>query len=97
MELPVRPSGPTSFPEPSNQRQIAVRDAFKFAWKNYKEYAWGRDHLKPISKGFSEWMECGLTIVDSLDTILIMNLKDGKVLTWIFSIDRVRGRQKVGG
>lgn len=88
------------FGEPTNERQRAVRDAFKHAWKGYKEFAWGHDHLKPISKGwliidilikhyyftkinnlyrfvgYSEWMECGLTIVDSLDTMLIMNLKE---------------------
>lgn len=64
------------FGEPTNERQKAVREAFKHAWKNYKEFAWGHDHLKPISKGYSEWMECGLTIVDSLDTLLIMNLQE---------------------
>lgn len=48
------------FDEPTNERQRAVRNAFKHAWKNYKEFAWGHDHLKPISKGFGEWMECGV-------------------------------------
>ncbi|CAD5234666.1 unnamed protein product [Bursaphelenchus xylophilus] len=68
-------SGVITFPEP-NQRQQAIRDAFKHAWRGYKKFAWGYDHLKPISKGYSEWMQCGLTIIDSLDTMLIMNLEE---------------------
>ncbi|KAI6205433.1 hypothetical protein M3Y94_00791500 [Aphelenchoides besseyi] len=59
-----------------NDRQRAVRNAFKHAWTGYKKYAWGHDHLKPISKSSSEWMGCGLTIVDSLDTMILMDLKD---------------------
>lgn len=62
------------FEEPTNERQKAVRDGFKHAWKNYKKYAWGADHLRPISKKSSDWMSLGLTITDSLDTLLIMNL-----------------------
>lgn len=46
------------------------------AWKGYKENAWGEDELKPISKKSSSWFNLGLTIVDSLDTIYIMNLQD---------------------
>lgn len=59
-------------------RLEAVRDAFGHAWKGYKEYAWGHDELKPISKSFSEWFGLGLTLVDSLDTMWILGLKEGK-------------------
>ncbi|CEF70661.1 Endoplasmic reticulum mannosyl-oligosaccharide 1,2-alpha-mannosidase [Strongyloides ratti] len=62
------------FEEPTNEKQKAVREGFKHAWKNYKKYAWGADHLRPISRKSSDWMSLGLTIVDSLDTLLIMNL-----------------------
>uniref|UniRef100_A0A0N5AJW1 alpha-1,2-Mannosidase n=1 Tax=Syphacia muris TaxID=451379 RepID=A0A0N5AJW1_9BILA len=61
---------------PQNARQRAVVDAFKFAWKGYKTYAWGHDHLKPLSKSYSEWFGLGLTIVDSLDTMIIMGLDE---------------------
>ena len=37
-----------------------------------REYAWGQDELKPISKTHSMWFNLGLTLVDSLDTLLIM-------------------------
>eukprot|EP00118_Oscarella_pearsei_P028265 m.1786 g.1786 ORF g.1786 m.1786 type:complete len:620 (+) comp7842_c0_seq1:46-1905(+) len=60
----------------SKERQNAVVAAFKHAWKGYKTYAWGHDELKPISKSYSEWFRLGLTIVDSLDTMWIMNLHD---------------------
>ena len=41
----------------------------------YKEHAWGRDELKPISKGYETWFNLGLTLVDSLDTMLLMGLQ----------------------
>lgn len=55
----------------------AVQKAMQHAWKGYKQFAWGHDHLKPISKGYTEWMNCGLTIIDSLDTLLIMGMDEG--------------------
>ena len=65
---------------PKNARQRAVVDAMVHAWKNYKLYAWGRDELKPVSKGWIDWMGVGLTIVDSLDTLYLMGLKEGNFL-----------------
>lgn len=65
-------------------RPEAVRDAFRHAWKAYKEHAWGHDELKPISKSFSEWFGLGLTLIDSLDTMWILGLKEG-VLFHFFS------------
>ena len=58
------------------ERQKAVVNAFKHAWKAYKTYAFGHDELRPISKTFSEWFVLGLTLIDSLDTLWLMNLKD---------------------
>uniref|UniRef100_A0A1A8LIZ7 alpha-1,2-Mannosidase n=2 Tax=Nothobranchius pienaari TaxID=704102 RepID=A0A1A8LIZ7_9TELE len=65
----VVPTGPAD-------RLEAVRDAFRHAWKGYKDYAWGHDELKPISKSFGEWFGLGLTLIDSLDTMWIMELKE---------------------
>ncbi|ELU12823.1 hypothetical protein CAPTEDRAFT_91917, partial [Capitella teleta] len=61
---------------PQNEQQRAVVEAFQHAWSAYCKYAWGHDELKPISHGWQEWMGVGLTIVDSLDTMWIMGLKD---------------------
>ena len=58
-------------------RLEAVRDAFRHAWKGYKDHAWGHDELKPISKSFGEWFGLGLTLIDSLDTMWILGLKEG--------------------
>lgn len=65
-----------SFKGATNDRQQSVIDAFQHAWTAYKKYAWGQDELKPISKRSETWFNLGLTIVDSLDTIYIMNLQD---------------------
>ncbi|XP_029921167.1 endoplasmic reticulum mannosyl-oligosaccharide 1,2-alpha-mannosidase isoform X2 [Myripristis murdjan] len=57
-------------------RLEAVRDTFRHAWKGYKEHAWGHDELKPVSKSYGEWFGLGLTLVDSLDTMYILGLKE---------------------
>lgn len=69
-------AGAKDFKGPTNDRQRAVVDAVLHSWKGYKEYAWGHDNLKPISMGYSDWFGLGLTLVDSLDTLYIMDLQD---------------------
>lgn len=69
------PSG-VDFPTNWNPRQAAVVEAFQHAWKGYKKHAWGHDNLKPLSKAHHDWFRLGLTIVDSLDTMYIMGLKE---------------------
>jgi mannosyl-oligosaccharide alpha-1,2-mannosidase len=66
-----------TFSGPTNERQEKVVEAFLHAWKGYKDYAWGHDHLKPISKTYNDWFHLGLTIIDSLDTMYIMGLTKG--------------------
>lgn len=51
----------------------------RHAWTNYAKYAMGMDELCPISQTGKNWMTpSGLaaTIVDSLDTLWIMDLKE---------------------
>ena len=74
-EVPPR-DGSLVFQGPRNDRQKAVVEAFKHAWKGYQNYAWGHDHLRPISKGAQNWFGLGLTLIDSLDTMWIMNLTE---------------------
>merc|ERR1712137_181670 len=57
-------------------RRQAVANAMKHAWDSYKEYAWGKDELQPLSKSYTNWLDLGLTIVDALDTLWIMGFKD---------------------
>ncbi|XP_033374393.1 UDP-N-acetylhexosamine pyrophosphorylase-like protein 1 isoform X3 [Parus major] len=61
---------------PINERQLAVIEAFRHAWKGYKDFAWGHDELKPLSKSYSEWFGLGLTLIDALDTLWILGLKE---------------------
>lgn len=70
------PKNVITFPEATTARQKAVIKAFQHAWKGYKQFAWGHDHLKPISEGYHDWFGLGLTIVDSLDTMYIMRLQE---------------------
>lgn len=60
-------------------RLEAVKEAFRHAWKGYKEFAWGHDELRPISKSYGEWFGLGLTLIDALDTMWILGLKEGKL------------------
>lgn len=59
------------------ERQQLVKNAFLHAWQSYKTYAWGADEVRPITKlpanDFNGW---GATIVDALDTLLVMGLHD---------------------
>ncbi|XP_032564245.1 endoplasmic reticulum mannosyl-oligosaccharide 1,2-alpha-mannosidase isoform X2 [Chiroxiphia lanceolata] len=63
-------------PVPINERQLAVIEAFRHAWRGYKDFAWGHDELKPLSKSYSEWFGLGLTLIDALDTMWILGLKE---------------------
>lgn len=54
-----------------------VRETFLHAWKGYKKGAWAKDELRPLNGGFKTPF-CGwaATMVDSLDTLWIMELYD---------------------
>ncbi|KAI5453762.1 hypothetical protein NCC49_005575 [Naganishia albida] len=59
------------------ERAEAVKRAFVYAWQRYKDKAWGHDEVRPVtgvpSDPFQGW---GATIIDSLETLLIMGLAD---------------------
>ncbi len=74
-------SGQTSFDVRSaTDAQMAerVRQEFVHAWNGYKQYAWGHDDLKPLSKSYHDWYAQSLlmTPVDALDTMMLMGLDD---------------------
>jgi mannosyl-oligosaccharide alpha-1,2-mannosidase len=59
------------------ERQAAVRAVFQRCWNSYKEKAWMKDELAPISGGSKDtWGGWGATLVDNLDTLWIMDMKD---------------------
>jgi ER degradation enhancer, mannosidase alpha-like 2 len=55
-----------------------VKREFLHSWRGYKQYAWGHDELKPLSKGYRDWYGVSLymTPVDALDTMILMGLKN---------------------
>lgn len=73
---------------PTNPRQTAVVEAFKYSWQAYKQHAWGKDQLKPLSQSHHTWFDLGLTLIDSLDTMYIMGLKSGMLSGPVSSLPR---------
>ncbi|KAI9299139.1 seven-hairpin glycosidase [Neoconidiobolus thromboides FSU 785] len=58
--------------EINKYRSNKIKDTFMHAWLPYRKQALGHDNLKPISKKVKD--EWGVTLVDSLDTLILMNL-----------------------
>ncbi|CDO68395.1 Glycoside Hydrolase Family 47 protein [Trametes cinnabarina] len=74
------PPHPPPLEQPSSkwsERAEAVRGAFLHAYRGYTQYAGSHDELRPVSNtfvdNFNGWR---LTLVDSLDTMLIMGLDE---------------------
>jgi len=58
-------------------RRAHVKRAMQHAWKGYETYAFGRDELLPETlKGHDNWGGMGTTLVDSLDTLWLMNMTE---------------------
>jgi hypothetical protein len=61
----------------NDRRKEAVRDAFKHAWSGYVKYAWTHDEIRPVSNITNDsWGGWGVTMIDALDTIVLMDLQD---------------------
>ncbi|KAG2179971.1 hypothetical protein INT43_003758 [Umbelopsis isabellina] len=69
------------------ERQEKVRQAFKHAWKGYSNDCFGMDEYQPLSHTGHDWSPggIGLMILDSLDTIMLMNLEEeyAQVREWV--------------
>ncbi|SCV68306.1 BQ2448_427 [Microbotryum intermedium] len=62
--------------EEESRRKEWVKRAFMHAWEAYKKQ-WGHDEISPVSGSFSDrYNGWGATIVDNLDTLLIMGLNE---------------------
>jgi mannosyl-oligosaccharide alpha-1,2-mannosidase len=59
------------------KRLAAVKNSFKHSWDGYKKNAWLQDEVRPLAggykNGFGGW---GATLIDSLDTLWIMDMKE---------------------
>lgn len=69
-------------PDPEvNEKREFIKRMMKDAWTDYERWAWGQNELKPISQtgqtgGIYGNSKIGATIIDSLDTLLIMGFND---------------------
>ena len=60
-----------------DRKRRLVVEAAAHSWRAYEEQAWGFDELQPITQDGKETLGgLGATIVDSLDTLWLMGLKD---------------------
>ena len=68
-----------------------VKAEFLHAWNGYKKYAWGHDDLKPLSKTYHDWYPEPLlmTPVDSLDTMILMDMDDEAAKTKQYILDNL--------
>ncbi|KAJ2155984.1 hypothetical protein GGF46_005483 [Coemansia sp. RSA 552] len=63
--------------ESDDERRDAVKAAMKHAWGGYRKYAFGKDELQPVSnKGNNRWGGWGVSLIDALDTLHIMELHE---------------------
>jgi mannosidase alpha-like ER degradation enhancer 2 len=75
-----KPLQDATAPTPADKPKTAnrIRQEFLHAWNGYKQYAWGHDELKPLSKSHRDWYGASLymTPVDALDTMILMHLDE---------------------
>ena len=69
----------------SSAKRAAVRAAFLHAWGGYVRYAWGDDELDALRRVAVASYGMGLTVVDSLDTLHLMNLTSefDRAVEWV--------------
>ncbi|KAI0909425.1 glycoside hydrolase [Ustulina deusta] len=72
-----RPQEDASSRDERLRRLAAVKESFLHSWGGYKKNAWGHDEINPISGQYKDpfggW---AATLVDSLDTLWLLGLKD---------------------
>nr|XP_016931058.1 mannosyl-oligosaccharide alpha-1,2-mannosidase IA-like [Drosophila suzukii] len=84
-----------------NSKREKVKEMMKFAWKGYAENAWGFNELNselgvPHNESVFGSHHIGLSIIDSLDTLFIMGLKEEyeQGRKWVadnFTLDHIDG------
>jgi hypothetical protein len=82
---------PPSFLTPKDSitaaRQQQIVNAFRHAWKGYSKDAFAKDEYQPLTHSGHDWAPggVGLMLIDSLDTIMLMNLTTeyNQVREWI--------------
>ncbi|KAL4309436.1 hypothetical protein GQ457_01G047140 [Hibiscus cannabinus] len=81
-------------------RQQNVKEAFIHAWSGYRKFAMGSDELMPLSQeGIDDLGGLGATVVDALDTAMIMGLEEvvSEAGSWVEShlLERISQKGQV--
>lgn len=63
------------------ERREKIKDMMRSAWTAYRNYSWGANEVRPVSKSAHNQNIFGgsgmaATIVDAVDTLWIMELKE---------------------
>ncbi|GLD94490.1 hypothetical protein PINS_up003101 [Pythium insidiosum] len=78
-EVPEAPEALEAVETPQQkQRRLAVKAAMQHTWRHYEERAFGADEIAPVSgvRRDDVWGNVACTLVDALDTLWIMDMKD---------------------
>lgn len=90
---PAATRRPAARPAALNRTALAdrVREEVLFSWHAYEQYAWGHDELRPVSKTVRDWYgePVLMTPVDSLDTLLLVGLKDEAAKAQALIVERL--------
>ena len=61
----------------AERRRAAVKRAFVHAYRGYSKHAFGHDEIRPVTNRTNDsWGGLGATLVDSLDMLWLLDLKD---------------------
>ncbi|KAK3686232.1 glycoside hydrolase family 47 protein [Podospora appendiculata] len=76
IQHPFKPETPQSARTRQDRRDAVLRVATN-SWQAYRKYAWKKDALRPLTAGSRDQLSgWAATLVDSLDTLYIMGLRD---------------------
>ncbi|MEX1276088.1 MAG: glycoside hydrolase family 47 protein [Bacteroidota bacterium] len=93
MFLSTAASQPGRVSKTLDDTQVAelVKAEFLHAWNAYKRYAWGHEHLKPLSRSYDDWHTESLmtTAVDALDTMILMGFREEAEKTRDFIVEHL--------
>ena len=76
--------------QPTSAEMAArVKAEFRHAWQAYKQYAWGMDMLRPISRTGRNWHSTSLNItpIDALDSLVLLGEREEADATRRFIVE----------
>lgn len=83
----------------ARSRRLHIKASMQWAWKQYADVSLGMDELLPVSgRGKNNWGGQGITLVDALDTLWVMGLRDefNEATAWVRDhLDHSTCNQKV--